>query len=138
MDVLSHGRRGRRPDEPAKLKGWQCAKVVNLFKDNTPDQLKLPFVLWTAAAVRDVESQLFGVLLLLRGMRKYLKRWGFTPQKPVGKAWQQCPAKVKQWLEETYAQIARRAKAREAVIFWVDETAVTNQANAQTGDAPRK
>lgn len=137
LDALNLGRRGRRPDEPAKLKGWQCAKVVNLIKDNTPDQLKLPFVLWTAAAVRDLVKQLFEILLPLRSMRKYLKRWGFTPQKPVRKAWQQCPAKVKQWLEETYPQIASRAKARGAVIYWVDETAVTNQANVQRGYAPR-
>ena len=136
-DALKLGRRGRRPDEQAKLKGTQCAMIVNLITDRTPDQLKLPFVLWTAAAVRDLIHQRVGVMLPLRTMRKYLQKWGFTPQKPVRKAWQQSDEKVRKWLEETYPKIARRAKARGAVIYWVDETGITNQANSQRGYAPK-
>ena len=134
---LKLGRRGRRPGEQAKLKGTQCATIVRLITDNTPDQLKLPFVLWTAAAVRDLIDERYGIFLPLRTMRKYLKKWNFTPQKPIRKAWQQSSAQVRKWLEGTYPHIARRAKARGARIYWVDETGVTNQANSQKGYAPR-
>ena len=71
-----------------RLKGWQCAQIVKLITDKTPDQLRMPFVLWTAAAVRDLVITMFSVVLPRRTMRKYLSNWDFTPQKPIRKAWQ--------------------------------------------------
>ena len=136
MAALKLGRRGRRPGAKMRLEGWQCAVVVNMIRDSTPDQLKLPFVLWTAAAVRDLIVDQYGVTLPLRTMRRYLKRWGFTPQKPVRKAHRQDSEKVRKWLEEEYPRIARRAKLRGAEIYWVDETGITNHANSQRGYAP--
>ncbi len=135
--ALKLGQRGRRPQEQAKLKGWQCGVMVPLIRDHAPDQLKLPFVLWTAAAVRDLVVERFAVTLSLRTMRKYLAQWNFTPQKPVPKAWKQCPAAVKRWLEERYPAIVLRAKKRKATIYWVDETGLTHHANSQRGYAPR-
>jgi transposase len=97
----------------------------------------MPFVLWTAATVRDLVMKKFSVTLPLRTMRKYLAKWNFTRQKPIRKAWQQNPAKVQKWLADEYPAIAKRAKAREACIYWVDETGVTNQCNLQRGYAPK-
>ncbi len=136
-DALKLGRRGRRAEEQAKLKNNQCATIVRIISDKTPDQLKMPFVLWTATAVRDFVHERFGIFLPVRTMRKYLRKWGFTPQKPIRKAWQQSSEAVRVWLEETYPKIAHRAKARGALIYWVDETGVTNQANSQKGYAPK-
>lgn len=135
-DALKLGRRGRHPEEQSKLKGHQCATIIRWITEKTPDQLKMPFVLWTAAAVRDLVAERLGVFLPVRTMRKYLRKWGFTPQKPVRKAWQQSSAEVAKWLQETYPSIAARAKARKAKIYWVDETGVSNQANSQRGYAP--
>ncbi len=137
VEALKLGRRGRRQGEQTKLQGWQCGTIVTLIKENTPDQLKMPFVLWTAAAVRDLIFDTFGIMLSLRTMRKYLRRWEFTPQKPIRKAWQQSSECVRKWLEEEYPAIAKRAKARGASIYWVDETGVTNQSNSQRGYAPK-
>lgn len=137
LEALKLGRRGRRPGEQAKLKGWQCATVIKLISDNTPDQLKLAFVLWTAAAVRDLVVQRMGITLSLRSMRRYLQNWNFTPQKPVRKAWQQNDVHVNKWLQEEYPAIERRANKLGATILWVDETGVTNRANSQRGYSPR-
>ena len=136
-EALKLKRRGRRPGEQAKLKGWQCSAIIKLITDKTPDQMKMPFVLWTAAAVRDLISQKYGVVLALRTVRKYLQKWGFTPQKPIRKAWKQNSAAVARWLEKEYPEIAKYAKAKGATIYWVDETGITNQANSQRGYAPR-
>lgn len=133
MEDLQLGRRGRRPGEQAKLQGWQCGTIVRLITDKTPDQLKLPFVLWTAAAVRDLVADTFKIVLPVRSMRRYLRRWGFTPQKPVRKSRRQNPAHVRRWLEEIYPTIAARAKEAGAEIIWVDETGITNHANSQRG-----
>jgi transposase len=137
LDGLKLGRRGRRAGEQAKLAGWQCGTIANLITDRTPDQVKLPFVLWTAAAVRDLVAARFGVVLALRTMRRYLNKWGFTPQKPLRKAWQQNPKSVRRWLKIDYPAIAKDAKMRGAAIYWVDETGITNHANSQRGYSRR-
>jgi transposase len=59
-------------------------------------------------------------------MGEYLKRWGFTPQRPITRAYEQRPEAVKAWLDEQYPQIAQRAKDEDAEIHWGDETAVVN------------
>lgn len=56
-------------------------------------------------------KQRFGLKLPVRTMGLYLKRWGFTPQKPIKKAYEQNPKKVKAWLEQESPQIAAAAKA---------------------------
>ena len=64
----------------------------------------------------------FGVRLTVRNTGKYLKRWGFTPQKPLKEAYEQSPAAVSQWLHKSYPAIAQRAKQEGAEIQWGDET----------------
>ena len=137
MEALELGRRGRRPNEQAKLSCAQCGNIVRTIQDRTPDQLRMPFVLWTAAAVRDLIHARFQVTLHIRTARKYLKKWGFTPQKPAKKSWQQSDPAVRRWLEEDYPEIARAAKRKGATIYWVDEVGATNQVNAQRGYAPK-
>jgi transposase len=137
MEALGLGRRGRRPNEQAKLSWAQCGNIVRTIQDRTPDQLRMPFALWTAAAVRDLIHARFQVTLHIRTARKYLKKWGFTPQKPVKKSWQQSDPAVRRWLEEDYPEISRAAKRKGATIYWVDEVGATNQVNAQRGYAPK-
>lgn len=55
-------------------------------------------------------------------MGLYLSRWGFTPQKPLRRAYEQSPAAVKQWLSRDYPVIAARARFEGAEIHWADET----------------
>ena len=70
-------------------------------------------------------------------MGKYLRRWGFTPQKPIQRAYEQSPAAVQQWLDEDYPAIAGRAKAEGAEIHWGDETALVNTDTRGRSYAPR-
>jgi transposase len=111
--------RGRRP-EP-RLKGWQAATIVKLISVRTPDQLRLPFMLWTREAVRDLIEQRFGISVSPRTAGRYLARWGFTPQKPVRRAYEQNPRAVKRWLQNEYPAIRAQAKREKAVIHWGDE-----------------
>ncbi len=73
-------------------------------------------------AVAQLIEQRFGVVLAVRTMRLYLKRWGFTPQKPLKKAYEQSPAAVKRWLAQDFPSIAARAKVEGAEIHWGDES----------------
>ena len=104
---------GRKLGENRLLDPAQEALVRKLIADKTPDQLKMPYALWTRAAVAQLIEQRFGLRLQVRTMGKYLARWGFTPQKPMKKAYEQSPAAVKKWLDEDYPAIAARARPRE-------------------------
>ena len=61
MEGLEAQKRGRRKGEKRLLEAWQCAAVIRVIADHTPDQLKLPFVLWTRAAVRDYIEEEYGL-----------------------------------------------------------------------------
>ena len=74
-----------------------------------PDALGLDFALWSRAAVQALVWQRFGVGVAVRTMGSYLSRWGYTPQKPLRRAYEQDPAAVRRWLRREYPTIAARA-----------------------------
>jgi transposase len=129
--------RGRAVGEGRTLSPGQERQVRKLIADKMPDQLRLPFALWTRKAVAQLLEVRFGIRLPVRTMGEYLRRWGFTPQKPIKKAYEQNPGKVKRWLKEEYPAIAAQAKAQGAEIYWGDQTGVNNQPNAPRGYAPK-
>jgi transposase len=129
--------RGRRFGAKRRLTAEQEAAVQKLLIDKTPDQLKLPFALWTRDAVRLVIKQEYRVELPLRTITDYLKRWGFTPQKPVKRAYEQDPKKLARWLETDYPEIAAHAKRQKAEIHWGDETGIQNDAYHAKGFSPK-
>ena len=129
--------RGRRKGAKRKLTVEQETAVQKLLVDKMPDQLKLPFALWTRDAVRLIIKQLYHIDLPVRTMSDYLKRWGFTPQKPVKRAYEQDPKKISQWLETEYPEIAARAKQEKAEIQWGDETGIQNTAYNAKGFSPK-
>jgi transposase len=116
-------------EEADKVRGW----VV----EQTPDQLELPFALWTSRAVRELIERRFAKRLGLTAGQAYLRRWGMTPQKPLVRARQRRPAAIQAWLERDYPAIARRARAARAVIYWGDETGLSNQDQVGRSWAPR-
>ena len=135
--ALSKGQRGRRHGEKRSLTKPQESQLQRLLVDKTPDQLKLDFALWTREAVRLLIRQLFDVEMPIRTVGEYLQRWGFTPQKPIKRAYEQKPPAVQRWLVQEYPAIAARAKAQKAEIHWGDETGIQNTAYRQRGFAPR-
>lgn len=135
-EALKSRKRGPK-GECAALKGWQAAVLCNLIRDRHPEQLKLPFVLWTAGAVRQLIRRKFKVRVSERTVRRYLAKWGFTPQKPVRRAYEQDDAKVQHWLEEEYPAIRTAAKKEKALIYWVDEMGVRSDHQAGRSYAPK-
>ena len=99
---LKRQKRGRRPVEQRLLSETQEALVRKLIIDRCPDQLKLPFALWSREAVQALIERRFGVGLALRTITDYLKRWGFTPQRPVKRATERQDGKIQKWLKEDY------------------------------------
>ncbi|RFC30940.1 MAG: Winged helix-turn helix [Candidatus Nitrotoga sp. MKT] len=86
----------------------------------------MDFALWSRLAVRQHIELMHGIKLSIRAVVSYLARWGFTPQKPIKKAYGQRPEAIQAWLDEQYPAIEARAKIEGAEIHWGDETALIN------------
>jgi hypothetical protein len=99
----------------------QAATTVRYIISGCPDQLSLPFALWTREAVQELLSRKFDLQVSVWTVGRYLRAWGLTPQKPVRRAYQQNPAAVRKWLEEEYPAIGELARQFKAHIHWLDE-----------------
>lgn len=130
LRALRARKRGR-PSQPLRLRPWECARVVQWIVRRCPDSLHLPFVLWTREAVQRLIRREFGVRLSIWTVGRYLRRWGFTPQKPLRRAYERDEAAVRQWLAEEYPRIRAAAKRVGAEIHWGDEMGM--RSDHQTG-----
>lgn len=114
--------RGVKSGSTSLLSPEQEKTIQKLIIDKDPEQLKLPFALWNREAVRRLIKQKMGVELAVRTMGTYLKKWGFTPQKPVKRAYERNDTKVQKWLNDEYPSIKAQAKEEGTEIHWGDET----------------
>ena len=126
----------RGVQEGKKIIGKQSAEVRQLIKDKLPDQLKLAFGLWTREAVQQLILDRYEISLSRWQVGRYLKSWGYTPQKPISKAFEQKPERVKEWLEIEYPAIKKRSVKEDAVIYFGDETGMRSDHQAGRSYAP--
>ena len=137
MKALRKKTRGRREGNKRISQLEQEVQAKRWIIEKTPDQLKLKFALWTRQAVLELIEEKFGIKLSIRCIGHYLNRWGFTPQKPIKRAYEQQPKEVQKWLKETYPMIEKRAVNESCEIHWGDETGVNSHANICKGYSPK-
>lgn len=125
------------PGAPPKLTDRQTAKLSRLVRTKNPLQLRFEFALWTIDMVRELIQREFDVSLSESAVRRLLRRLGFTPQRPLYRAWQQNPVLVERWREEEFPQIAARAKQEHALIFFGDEAGIRSDHHAGRTWAPK-
>lgn len=130
-------KRGLKSGQGRLLTAEQEKEIQKMIIDKTPDQLKLPFVLWDRKAVKELIQSQYGVNVAIRTIGDYLLRWNFSPQRPVKRAYEQQPKAVQRWLDEVYPEIQIKAKQEDADIHWGDETGFRNDHHYGRGYSPR-
>jgi len=135
--ALAKRKRGQPEGQRQSLAGTQAAIICNIIRDHCPEQVKLPFVLWTREAVQRLILDRFGIELAIRTVGDYLARWGFTVQKPAVRVYECSAEAVRRWVEDEYPKIAARAKAEGAGISWGDETGLRSRHYTGTTYSPR-
>jgi transposase len=135
LRALTLKRRGRRLGE-GRLSAPRAARIRTLIVGKLPDQLKLPFYLWTRAAVASLIAREYGIKVSLITVGRYLRAWGLSPQKPVRRAYERNEAAIARWLKREYPAIARRAKREKAAIYWGDEMGLRSDHVTGTSYAP--
>lgn len=133
--ALPGDRSGRPVGSGRRLDPQQGEAIQQLIDTKVPQDLGIPSALWTRSAVAELIQQQTGQRLPIRTVGEYLHRWGYTPQKPVRKAYKQDPQAVAEWLEKTYPHIERRAAEEGGEIHWGDETGVRSTCQHSRGYA---
>jgi transposase len=128
------GKRGLKIHKRGRPKGtqlepWQSAQIVNLIKNYCPDELSMPFFLWTRESVGILIQNKFNIKLSKWTVGRYLAKWGFSPQKPARRAIEQNPKAIERWFEIEYPIIQKIAKKERATIFWGDEMGLRSDHN---------
>lgn len=129
--------RKRGPKPRPRLSPGQDREAVRLIRGDCPDQMLLPFALWTREAVVALLRRRFGLGVSVWTAGRYLRRWGLTPQRPARRAYERDPAAVKRWLAEQYPAVKARAKAGKALILWGDEMGLRSDDPVGRTYAPR-
>jgi len=129
--------RGVKSEDKKLLNPKQESQVQTMILDTMPDQLKLPYALWTRKAVKELIERELKIVLAITTTGDYLRSWGYSPQKPKKKAYEQNSNAVKRWLEEEYPKIKKMVKEQDAEIHWGDETGARNQNQHGRSYAPK-
>lgn len=124
LAALPQQRSGRPLGSRRLLTDDDARRIQDLLDHKQPKDLEIAAPLWNRRAVAALIQQQLGVTLAVRTVGAYLQRWGYTPQRPTRKSRQQDPEEVRQWLEETYPAVVRRAQAEGADLYWCDEMGI--------------
>jgi len=135
--ALAARKRGPKPGGHKLGDAAAQRAIVRSIRGSCPDQMLLPFALWSRAAVIALIRKRTGRVVSLSTAGRYLRRWGFTPQKPMRRAYERDPAAVKAWLKEQYPAIKKRAKQENALILWGDEMGLRSDDQVGRSYAPR-
>jgi len=111
--------------------------MAKQVRENKPLQLSFPFALWTLAMVGELIRREVGVRLSEVSVERMLRMLGFSPQRPLKRAYEQDSAVlVEQWRSEALWQIRRQAKREGGKIFFADEAGVRSDADRGGSSAP--
>lgn len=121
---------------PTALSDRQMLELRALVIGNDPRQLSFGMALWTRDMIRELIRRRFRVVVSVVTVGRILKKLGMSPQRPLYRAYQQDPEKVREWKENTYPEIREEATRRGAVIFFADEAGVRTDFHAGTTWAP--
>jgi len=123
---------GRPRMTSKEIESW----LAEFIRSNNPQDLGFPMALWTREYVAEVLEEHHGVSLSLAAVGKLLHRIGFTPQRPMTRAYQQKPESVEQWISQDFPAISERAQKEGAEIFFGDEAGIRSDYHSGTTWAP--
>jgi transposase len=113
--------------QPAQMK-WLYQTVVG----KSPLQFRFEFALWTREMIRLLLGEQFQLKLSLASVGRLLKQLGLTCQRPLFRATEQDPQRVRRWRRQEYPVIREEARRCGAEIYFGDEAGVRSDCHAGT------
>jgi transposase len=128
-DALNARKRGGRK---RKLSAPMIKWVYQVGVGSDPRQYKFPFALWTRQALAILIYREYKIRLSRNSVGRLLAQLGITPQKPLWRAYQQDPERVRRWLEQEYPAIVAEARKIKGEIWFLDEAGIRSDYHAGT------
>jgi transposase len=126
----------KAPGPVSRLNAGQLSRLRALIAGNDPRQLQFDFGLWTRKLIRDLIRRDFGVKYSEVQVGRLMKQLGFSPQRPLYRAYQQDPERVEEWKKVIYPKIRALAADEGAIIFFEDEASIRTDHHSGTTWAP--
>lgn len=124
------------PGRPPKISAEEMRWIAQAVRDNSPQQFKFEFGLWTLSLISELIKRQFGKSLALASVSRVMKLLGFSAQKPLYQAWQQDTRLVHEWETKTYPAIKAQARVQGATIYFADEAGIRSDYHTGTTWAP--
>jgi transposase len=109
---------------PTKIQPAQMRWLYRTVTGKNPLQFRFEFALWTREMIRTLLREEFKLQLSVASVGRLLKQLGLTCQRPLFRALEQDPMRVRRWLKQEYPRIRQHARELGAEIYFGDEAGV--------------
>ncbi len=113
-------RSGKIPGRPSKLTKSQRKELSKIIKAG-PEKAGFPGACWRTPMIQHLIQKLYGVFYNAHYLSSLLKNMEFSYQKAKFVASGRDKAARKEWLEETWPEIMKRAKTDNSYVLFGDE-----------------
>lgn len=117
-------RDGQRSGRPRKVSAEVMEWLYDAIAMGDPRQHQLPFCLWTLNVVRTLLKKRWDIAMSKSAVCRLLQHLGLSPQRPIYRSYKRDPSELEEYLNVTFPELKRRAKASGAEIYFVDESAI--------------
>jgi transposase len=119
--ALASPPRGPAPGSRERIGESGRSAILQAMCDYTPQEVGLSGALWTRATTAGLIRMVTGVTMTEQSVGRWLRRHGFTPQRPARRSRHQREAQVQAWLDEEFPAIRERARTENAEIAFLDQ-----------------
>jgi transposase len=117
---------------PMKISGPQIKWLYDTVVGKNPLQFRFEFALWTREMIRALLREEFSLQLSVTSVGRLLRQMGLSCQRPLFRATEQDPERVRRWRETEFPEIRKLAKKMGAQIYFGDEAGVCSDYHAGT------
>jgi len=117
---------------PLRITGGQLKWLYEAILGKSPLQFRFEFALWTRDMIRMLLQEEFSLKLSVTSVGRLLRQLGLSCQRPLYRAIEQNPARVRFWRETEFPSIQQMAREAGAVILFGDEAGVRSDYHAGT------
>ncbi len=124
------------PGPKPKLDAGQKQQLLALLADS-PDAHGLTGQLWTTSLIARLIRDRFAVSYHPDHVGVMLRQLGYSYQKPALRPRERDPEKIQRWKDQTFPEIVKRSRDRNATIVFVDEAGYRMTPSVKKQWAPR-
>jgi transposase len=117
---------------PKRITGDQMRWLYETIVGKSPLQFRFEFALWTRQIVQVLLREELKLKLSVSSIGRLLVQLGLTCQRPLFRATEQDPVRVRRWLEQEYPLIETEAKKSGARILFGDESGIRSDYHSGT------